>query len=106
MDSRRCTSLILIAVLSIAMQVMINPVTAQIPNATMAQDRNNTKLIVNLKNQTITLVDIKTNETIAVKNMTLKTAANTTTDKNNTGNLENTTITENLTSNFNAPQGK
>lgn len=106
MDERRCTSLILIIVLSIAIQLIINPVTAQPPNNTMAQDRNNTKLIVNLKNQTITLVDIRTNETIGVKNMTLKPAANTTTDENIMANLENTTIDENLTSSFNVSQGK
>lgn len=122
--------IVLTTVVALVIQLLIiSPVMAQGPNTTSAQNRNNTKLIVDLKNHTITLVNTTTNETISVKNLTPKAAVNTTTDENiitnainaTNGNLtpEKTTINETLTTNtenattngnltakFNALQGK
>ena len=47
--------------------VVISPVMAQGPNTTLAQNRNNTKLVVDFKNHTISIIDTITNETISVK---------------------------------------
>jgi hypothetical protein len=79
---------------------------AQGSNTTSAQNRNNTKLIVDLKNHTITLIDITTNETISVKNLTPIEGANTTSNESLTTNTENATTNENLTDKFNDLQGK
>ena len=131
MEGIRWTSfIVLTTVVALVIQLLIiSPVMAQGPNTTSTQNRNNTKLIVDLKNHTITLVNTTTNETISVKNLTPKAAVNTTTDENiitnainaTNGNLtpEKTTINDTLTTNtanattnanltakFNALQGK
>ena len=57
------------------------------------QNTNNTKLIVNLKNRTISVVDTTTNETISTRNFT--TTSGNTTLSGNTGNMTtNDTLTE------------
>lgn len=133
MEHIRCTSFVLFTtVLALVIQLLIiNPALAQDTNTTSDQNRNNTRLIVDLKNHTISVVDTTTNETLSVKKYTPKAPVNTTTDQNiitdaenatTNGNLipENTTINETLTTNntgnamtnenltakFNALQGK
>jgi len=115
---------------ALVIQPIVNFVMAQAPNTTLPESRKNTMAIVNLKDNTVTLVDKITNETISVKNLT-GTAGTTTTNEtlgSNTGNmttnetltLEKTTINEtpatnkagntttniNLTDKFDALQGK
>jgi hypothetical protein len=132
MEGIKWTSfIVLTTLLTLVIQLLIiNPVMAQDSNTTLAQNRNNTKLIVDLKNHTITTIDTTTNETISVKKFTPIEVANTTTNESLTtnsenatsnGNLapekttinetlttnsENATTNENLTAKFNALQGK
>jgi len=82
----------IITVLSLVVQVLIiNSVMAQSANTTLAQNPNNTRLIVNLKNHTITLVDTRTNETLGVTELKLKPVTNNTTNESLTINPGNTT---------------
>jgi cytoskeletal protein RodZ len=99
MERTKWTSfIVLTTLLALVIHLLIiNPVLAQGPNTTTAQNRNNTKLIVDLKNNTITLVDKTTNETISVKNLMPKAAANTTITENITTNEKNATTNVNLT---------
>jgi len=132
MEGSKWTSfIVLTTLLTLVIQLLIiNPVMAQDSNTSFAQNRNNTKLIVDLKNHTITTIDTTTNETISVKKFTPIEVANTTTNESLTtnsenattnGNLapekttinetlttnsENATADENLTAKFNALQGK
>ena len=132
MEGIKWTSFIVLpTLLTLVMQLFtINPVMAQDSNTTLAQNSNNTKLIVDLKNHTITTIDKTTNETISVKKFTPIEVANTTTNESLTTNIENATIdeiltpentttnetlttnsenattSENLTAKFNALQGK
>ena len=79
---------------------------------------NGTKLILNMKDRTQTLVNATTNETIMVRNLTenagnatineslTTNAGNATTNESLTTNAGNATTNVNLTSKFNALQGK
>ena len=94
------TFVVFTTVLALVIQLLIiNPVMAQGPNTTSAENSNNTRMLVSVKNHTIsfTLVDAKTNETISVKNFQIKAAANTTTNETLTMNTGNATTNENLT---------
>ena len=132
MESIKWTSLIVLpTLLTLVIQLLIiNPVMAQDSNTPLAQNSNKTKLIVDLKNHTITTIDTTTNETISVKKFTpievantttneslttnienatadeILTPENTTTNETLTTNSENATTSENLTAKFNALQGK
>lgn len=130
MDRLMWTSLIVpTVVFALVTQLfIISPVIAQDRNTTSAQNRDNTKLIVDLKNNTITLLNTTTNETISVKEYMPKSPLNTTTIENITTsqenatnrnltpentknetlteNKKNTTTNVNLTAKFNALQGK
>ena len=99
MEGIKLTSfIVLTTLLAVVIQLLvINPVTAQDSNTTLAENRNNTKLIVDLKNHTITTLDTTTNETISVKKFTPIEVANTTTNESLTTNIENATIDEILT---------
>jgi hypothetical protein len=89
---------VLITVLALMIQLLItNAVMAQDPNTTSSQNPNNTELIVDLKNKTITLVDKITNETIGVKNLVPITAGNMTKNESLTADTANMTTNENLT---------
>ena len=84
--------IMIITVLSLVMQLfIINSVMAQSTNTTPPQNRNNTMLIVNLKNHTISLVDTRTNETLGVTELKLKPVTNNTTNESLTINPSNTT---------------
>jgi len=99
------TSLIVVtAMFALVTQLfIISPAMAQDRNTTSAQNRDNTKLIVDLKNNTITLLNTTTNETISVKEYMPEAPLNTTTIENITTNQENaidgTTTIENITTN-------
>ena len=99
MEGIKWTSfIVLTTLLTLVIQLLvINPVMAQESNTTLAQNRNNTKLIVDLKSHTITTIDTTTNETISVKKFTPIEVANTTTNESLTTNIENATIDEILT---------
>jgi hypothetical protein len=101
----------------IILSLMPDSVTAQLQNA------NNTKLVVNLKNHTISVIDKTTNNTISVSNYTVpqgnftgnETIAinNTLGNRQNATNNEipainahNTTTNENLTTRLKNLQGK
>ena len=97
-DIKWTSFIVLTTLLTLVIQLLvINPVMAQDSNTTLAQNRNNTKLVVDLKNQTITTIDTTTNETINVKKFTPIEVANTTTNESLTTNTENATIDETLT---------
>jgi hypothetical protein len=102
--------------LTLPLNVSLMMVQAQI--ITLPQNTNNTRVIVNMDNHTLTFVNATTNETISVKNFTLY-RGNATTNETlptNTGNATtnetlptntgNTTTNENLTAKFNELQGK
>jgi hypothetical protein len=99
MDRIKWTSFIVLTTgLVLVIQLLIvNLVMAQAPNKTLPQNPNTTKLIMNLKNHTITVVDTRTNETIGVMNLTPKPGANMTANETLTTNAGNTTTNENLT---------
>mgnify|MGYP003576456822 CR=1 FL=1 len=99
MEGIKWTSfVVLTTLLTLVIQLLIiNPVMAQDSNTTLAQNSNNTKLIVDLKNHTITTIDTTTNETISVKKFMPIEVANTTTNESLTTNIENATIDEILT---------
>ena len=104
----RCTTFVpLTIVLAVVIQLLIiNPALAQDTNTTSDQNRNNTKLIVDLKNHTISVVDTTTNETLSIKKFMPKAPVNTTTDESTITDAENATTNANLTAKFNALQGK
>lgn len=101
--------------------VMLIPLIAdwkmvQAQNTSLPENGNNTRMVLNLKDKTVTLINMTTNETISVRNLTentgnITTNENLTTEKitNNeslTTNAGNTTTNENLTEKFNVLQGK
>ena len=67
-------------------------VMAQAPNTTLSQNTNNTRVIWNMKDHTITLVNTTTNETKSIGNFTV--------------NPGNTTTNETITAKFKAPDDK
>ena len=73
---------------------------AQAQNATLILNPNNTRTIVNMKDNLIFLINGTTNETIRVSNYT-GSIGNTTINENLTG-----TTNENLTAKFESLQGK
>ena len=91
--------------------------TGQGQNAT-SQNRNDTRMILNIKDKTVTVVNTTTNETISIRNLTEDTrnmtanetlsgtAENMTANEALTTNLENATTSVNLTEKFNTLQGK
>jgi hypothetical protein len=100
----------------VALTLLILPLTAdrmiaQAQNATLIQNPNNTRTILNMKDHIALLVNATTNETISVSNFTGN-MGNTTTNENLTGNTTtnenltgNTTTNENLTAKFKSLQG-
>jgi hypothetical protein len=118
-----------IAFLLLITYVLVGSVMAQSDNMT-SENSNNTQRIVNMKDRTVSLINTTTNETISVKefmpegalnttrNQNIITNANdtttnenltpenTTTNETHTANTENATTNVNLTSKFNALQGK
>jgi len=61
----------LIVVFALFISLVISDRTmAQAQNTTLPENTNNTRQILNLKDHTITLVNMTTNETISVKNYT------------------------------------
>lgn len=101
----------------IILSLMLYSVTAQSPNP------NNTKMIVNLKNHTISVIDKTTNDTIGVRNFTvpqgnstssetvsinktLENRQNATTNQTPATNAHNATTNENLTTRLKTLQGK
>lgn len=70
MKRLRWTSFIVLStVLALVMQLTINSVVAQGPNTSLAQN-NSTLKIVDLKNNTISIIDPNTNQIVSVKNFT------------------------------------
>ena len=74
---------------------------AQAQNATLIENENNTRTIVNMKERLIFLVNATSNETIRVSNFTGNIGNATTNEaigvSNFTGNIGNATTNENLT---------
>jgi len=102
-------SIILIQ-LTVAFALLIPSLTtewimAQAQIITVPMPANNTKLILDMKNHTQTLVNATTNETISVENFTLY-RGNATTNESPTTNAGNATTNVNLTAKFKALQGK
>jgi hypothetical protein len=93
--------------IAITIPPIINLMMARAQNITLPQNTNDTKLIVSMKNHTLTFVNRTTNETIKVENFTLGNATtnetlttnkgNATTNETLTTNTGNTTTNENLT---------
>ena len=107
---------VLTTALPLVMQLfMLNFVMAQVQNTTLTENQNNTRMIVNLKNNTLTLIDKTTNETISVKNLTTNQTISVTNFTGDRGNAttnetlttipENATINDNLTAKFKELQG-
>jgi hypothetical protein len=96
MERLNWTSFILLStVLVLLIQLLIvNSVMAQAPNTSLAY-RPNTTRIVDLKNQTITIIDSKTDQPVGVCKFTPKKA--TTTNNTFTTSIANITNCENLT---------
>jgi hypothetical protein len=113
MEQLRWTSFIVLStVIAIVMQLTINSVIAQAPNTSLAQN-NSTLRIVDLKNNTISIIDPNTNQIINVTNFTgsatsreILTPEKTTINETLTTNAGNATTNENLTAKFNVLQGK
>jgi hypothetical protein len=82
--------------IAITLPPIINLLMAQAQNITLPQNTNDTRLIVSMKNHTITYVNRTTNETIKVENFTL---GNATTNETLTTNTGNATTNETLTTN-------
>ncbi|MGI0031301.1 MAG: hypothetical protein ACRD80_06930 [Nitrososphaeraceae archaeon] len=101
MNQIKWTSFIVFtSLLALVIQLLIiSPVMAQGPNTTSAENRNNTKLVVNFKNHTISIVDTITNETISVKPFPKETG-NMTTNETLSGSIGNMTTNDNLTEKF------
>jgi hypothetical protein len=104
-------------VLSVALSILISSpishwVMAQMQNTTLPENTNNTRMVLNLKDKTVTLINATTNETISVKsvtearkNMTANetlsgTAANMTANETLSGTAANMTANANLTEKF------
>jgi hypothetical protein len=98
MERIRLTSFIVLStVLALVIQLLIiNSVLAQAPNTSLAHNPNITR-IIDLKNHTITILDLKTNQLVSVCKFTPIEAANTTTNNTLTTNVGNVTTCENLT---------
>jgi hypothetical protein len=100
--------LIVILVLSGTFSILISsPIShwavAQIQNTTLPENMNNTMRIINLKDNTITVINKTTNETISTMpysgntgNMTSGTAANMTANETLSGTAANMTANETL----------
>ena len=96
----------------LAQLLIINSVMAQAPNTSLAQN-NDTLRIVDLKNHTISIIDPKTNQIVRVENFTGNAPAseipapeNTTINERLANNSGNASTNVNLTTKFNALQGK
>lgn len=113
MERLRWTSFIVLStVLALVMQLLIiNPVTAQAPNTSLAQN-NNTLRIVDLENKTVSIIDPITDQVVRVENLTEKELSDilksekTTINETLTTNAGNGTTNVNLTTKFNTLQGK
>jgi len=71
--------------LVIALAQFIPPIisdwtTAEAQNTTSSQNTNNTRMILNVKDNTVTLINATTNETISTRNLT-EITGNTTTNE-------------------------
>jgi hypothetical protein len=104
--------------IAITLPPIVNLMMAQAQIITLPQNTNDTKLIVSMKNHTLTFVNRTTNETIKVENFTLyrpnattnetltTSTPNATTNETLTTSTPNATTNENLTAKFKALQGK
>ena len=95
--------LIILIQLTVAFALLIPSLTtewimAQGQIITVPMPANNTKLILDMKNHTQTLVNATTNETLSVENFTLY-RGNATTNESLTTNAGNATTNESLTTN-------
>jgi hypothetical protein len=103
--------------IAITLPAIVNLMMAQAQIITLPQNTNDTKLIVSVKNHTLTFVNRTTNETIKVENFTLYSpnattnetlptnTVNATTNETLPTNTVNATTNENLTAKFKALQG-
>ena len=87
-------------VISVALSVLISSpishwVVAQMQNTTLPENTNNTRMVLNLKDKTVTLINATTNETISVKPATEK-MQNMTSNETLPGNAANMTSNETL----------
>jgi hypothetical protein len=117
MKRPRWTSFIVLStVLALLIQLLIiSSIVAQAQNTSLAENRSALR-IVDLKNNTITILDPETNQPVSVRNLTPAEAANATaflTPENTTVNEtlttnkgENATTNINLTNKFEELQGK
>ena len=86
------------SVLTLVVQLLIiNSVMAQAPNPSLTYNHN-TSRIVDVKNNTITIIDKKTDQPISICKFAPIEAANMTTNNTVRTNIANTTTCENLTS--------
>jgi hypothetical protein len=90
-------------VLGVALSILISsPISdwamAQIQNTTLPENTNNTRMVLNLKDKTVTLINATTNETISVKPVT-ETRENMTANETLSGNAGNMTANETLSGN-------
>jgi hypothetical protein len=83
----------------LTLPLIYNLMMAQAQIITVPMPENNTKLILNMKDLTETLVNATTNETIKVGNFTLY-RPNATTNETLTTNMGNATTNETLTTNM------
>jgi hypothetical protein len=90
---------------ALTLPLIVNLMMVQAQIITVPQITNNTRVIVNMDNHTLTFVNATTNETISVKNFTLY-RGNATTNETPPTNTGNATTNENLTAKFKALQGK
>jgi hypothetical protein len=82
--------------IAIALPPIVNLMIAQAQHINLPQNTNDTKLIVSMKNHTLTYVNRTTNETIKVEDFPLYTA-NATTNETLTTGTANATTNETLT---------
>jgi len=78
---------------AVPIPLIVNLMMVQAQNATLPLNTNNTRAIWNLKNQTITLVNTTTNETISVNPFPEK-VGNMTTNETPSGSIGNMTTNE------------
>jgi hypothetical protein len=86
--------------ISVALSVFISsPIPhwgmAQMQNTTLPENTNNTRMVLNLKDKTVTLINATTNETISVK-PTTETRENITSNETLPGSVGNITSNETL----------
>jgi len=70
------------AVIAIALVLQIShyTISAQAQNSSLPENLNDKRMVVDLKNDTVTLINATNNETISIKNLNTTAAGNVTTN--------------------------